>query len=287
MRYSVFTVSTPEWDPATAVRKLSEMGYEGVEWRVTDQQPSPDGQPGFWTGNRCTWPLSRLQEEAACMRSLTEQAGLAIPVLGTYVSCANLGEVELAMAGAAAAGAPALRVNVPAYDASRPYLPLREEARAQYREVARMAKRYGVRALIEIHMGNLVPSASAAAAFLDGLDPEHVGVIHDAGNMVYEGFENYRLGLEVLGPYLAHVHLKSARWEIVGTRLDGSAEWRASFAPLRKGIVDVEALYRALYAVGYRGWISFEDFSTEIPLEERLWDNLAYARELESRCEGR
>ena len=76
-----------------------------------------------------------------------------------------------------------------------PYLPLRERSRAQYREVAAMARRYGVRALIEIHMGNITPSASAAAAFLEGFDPRDVGVIHDAGNMVYEGYEQYRLGL--------------------------------------------------------------------------------------------
>ncbi|GIX08239.1 MAG: hypothetical protein KatS3mg115_2642 [Candidatus Poribacteria bacterium] len=42
--------------------------------------------------------------------------------------------------------------------------------------------------------------------------PEQVGVIHDAGNMVHEGFENYQMGCELLGPYLAHVHVKNAAW---------------------------------------------------------------------------
>ena len=59
--------------------------------------------------------------------------------------------------------------------------------------------RHGVRALVEIHMGTIVPSASAAAQFCSRFDPRHVGVIHDAGNMVFEGFERYRMGLEVLG----------------------------------------------------------------------------------------
>lgn len=283
MRYSVFTVSTPQWDPETAVAKLAEIGFEGVEWRVVDQSPSPDGTPGFWSGNRCTWPLSTLREDAPRIRQLTEAYGLAIPSLGTYVPCGDLGSVELAMEGAVAVGAPALRVTAPAFDKNRPYLAQRDEARRQYREVAHMARRYGVRALMEIHMGNLVPSASAAAAFVEGMDPDCVGVIHDAGNMVYEGYEDYRLGLGILGPYLAHVHLKSAKWEAVGVRADGSLEWRPSFAPLRRGMVDVSGLFQALHAVGYTGWISFEDFSTETPLEERLRDNLAYARECEHR----
>jgi sugar phosphate isomerase/epimerase len=143
-----------------------------------------------------------------------------------------------------------------------------------------MARSFGVRALVELHHRSLLPSASAAAAFLSGCDPQHVGVIHDAGNMVYEGFEQYRLGLETLGPYLGHVHLKNARWRTVGQRPDGSTEWQAEAAPLAAGIVDVAALIRALRQVGYDDWVSFEDFSTEQPLADRLRAILAYVRQV-------
>jgi sugar phosphate isomerase/epimerase len=105
-------------------------------------------------------------------------------------------------------------------------------------------------------------------------------VIHDAGNMVFEGFESYRMGLEVLGPYLAHVHLKNARWSPAGSRADGTIRWAAAFAPLGEGSVDVRELLRALRAVGYDGWISFEDFSTDRPLLDRTRANLESAREL-------
>jgi len=47
--------------------------------------------------------------------------------------------------------------------------------------------------------------------------------------------------------------------------------------------VDVTALFRALKTVGYDGWVSMEDFSTEMPLDARLADNLAYARSIEER----
>jgi sugar phosphate isomerase/epimerase len=92
--------------------------------------------------------------------------------------------------------------------------------------------------------------------------------------MVYEGYERYRMGLEVLGPYLAHVHLKSALWSRTGE------QWTPMFAPLRDGIVDVRALLDALGAVGYDDWISFEDFSTAQPQLDRTRDNLRYAREV-------
>lgn len=280
MRFAVFTVCMPDDTPEQAVAELRELGYEGVEWRVTDQQPSADGQPGFWAGNRCTWPFASFVDDAPKIRALTEQAGLAMPSVGTYVTCDDLAAVERAMAGAAALGAPKLRVNVRRYDGSVGYRELRERSLADYAEVARLAERYGVRALVEIHHRGLLPSASAAASFLQHFDPRYVGVIHDAGNMVYEGYEAYRLGLATLGPYLGHVHIKNARWEVVGQRADGSTEWQAVAAPLREGIVDFADLFQALREAGYDDWLSLEDFSTEQPLHMRLKDNLAYLRQL-------
>jgi sugar phosphate isomerase/epimerase len=185
-----------------------------------------------------------------------------------------------------ALGAPSLRVTMPEYDGTQPYLETRDRARQQFAEVAALARDHGLRALVELHMGTIVPSASAAVAFLGGFDPQHVGVIHDAGNMVFEGHEHYRMGLELLGPLLAHVHLKSASWSPVRTRRDGSTEWRPSFAPLRTGAVDVRALFIALRTVGYDGWVSFEDFSTDVPVAERTRDNLAYAREVLGRVDA-
>jgi len=280
MRFAVFTVCMPELTPEEAVAALRDLGYEGVEWRVTDQAPSVDGQPGFWAGNRCTWPLAGLLADAPRIRALSDGAGLAMPNLGTYVTCQDLPAVETATRGAAALGAPQLRVNVPKYDGTVGYRALRDRSLAEYREVAALAARHNVRALIELHHGSLLPSASAAAAFLAPFDPRHVGVIHDAGNMVYEGYEAYPLGLETLGPYLAHVHLKNARWQPAGTRPDGSLAWQAEAAPLTAGIVDIPALFRALRQVGYDGWVSLEDFSTEQPTLARLRDDLAYLRTL-------
>jgi sugar phosphate isomerase/epimerase len=277
VRFSVFTVSLPEWTPEEAVEHLAALGYDGVEWRVVDQPPS-DGPPGFWSGNRCTLPLRTIAADASRVRALAAGVGLAVPNLGTYVSCLDADAVDRGLAAAVALEAPSIRVQVPNYDGREPYLPLRDTALTAFDEVARLAAARGVRALVEIHMGTIVPSASAAAQFCSRFDPDHVGVIHDAGNMVFEGYERYRMGLEVLGPYLAHVHLKNARWAPVGAHDDGTVRWAAAFAPLGEGSVDLRDLLRALRAVGYDGWISFEDFSTDRPLRDRTRANLETVR---------
>ncbi|MGA8115558.1 MAG: sugar phosphate isomerase/epimerase [Actinocatenispora sp.] len=279
MRFAVFTASLPDWTPEEAVAELVDAGYDGVEWRVTDQQPSADGTPGFWAGNRCTWPFATLAEDLPRIAEVTSAAGLAMPSLGTYVRCGDPAAVDAAMAAAATLGVPQLRVTVPPYDPRDSYRAVWQQCRGEYAEVAQLAARHGVRALVEIHHRTPVQSPHAAASFVDGLDPAHVGVIHDVGNMVYEGWSDYRLGLEVLGDHLAHVHLKNGRWAREGERPDGTGDWRAGAAPLRDGIVDVTALFVALRQVGYDRWVTFEDFSTERPLRERIRDNLALTRQ--------
>jgi sugar phosphate isomerase/epimerase len=276
MRFAVFTVSLPEWTPEEAVRNLADLGYDGVEWRITDD--SPRATPEFWRGNRCTFPLSSFVEDAPRIRTLTEAAGLAVPAIASYVQAADLENVERVLHGAAALGTPMARIQVPRYDGQSSYVALWESARRDYREVERVASAHGVKALLEIHHETIVPSASATRRFLDGFDPEWVGAIYDPGNMVWEGHEQYRLGLETLGPYLAHVHAKNSAWRQSGQRPDGSLAWQAEWAPLDEGIVDLRDLFMALRHVGYDDWVSVEDFSTVRPLAERVRDNLRSLR---------
>ncbi|MBA2276446.1 MAG: sugar phosphate isomerase/epimerase [Chloroflexia bacterium] len=281
MKFAVFTVSTPTYTPEDAVAKLKEIGYDGIEWRVIDEEPY-GGPPGFWKGNLCNLSLSSIVEEAPRFRRLASDAGLGTPTIAPYVKCNDIEGAALAMRGATALGVSQLRIQVPSYSAEEPFQPKWDRAREHYKSIAELAATLGVRALIELHHRTICPSASSARLFLDGFDPAHVGVIHDAGNMVYEGFENYRLGLEILGPYLAHIHLKNARWFPIRTLPDRTVEWSVDAAAVHKGMVDVRALFRALHAIGYDGWVTIEDFSIERPLDERLAENLAYVKAVEA-----
>jgi sugar phosphate isomerase/epimerase len=282
MKFAVFTASLPEWSPQEAARRLADAGYDGVEWRIVDQAASADGKPGFWAGNRCTWPLSTLLDDLDDIRVCTRDAGLDMPALGTYVACDEPEAVETVMRAARQLGVGQLRVRIPNYDGVESYAEVWRRRRREYTEVAEIAARNQVRALVEIHHRPPVQSPHAAAAFVDGFDPAQVGVIHDIGNMVFEGWAQYRLGLEVLGEHLAHVHVKNGQWVRGGTRADGSTSWVTAPAGLRDGIADITELFRALRQVGYDGWVSLEDFSEQQPLAERIRDNLAVVRAAEA-----
>lgn len=286
MKFSVFTASTPEWSPAEAAATLAAQGWDGIEWRVTDQPDAPE--PGFWAGNKATWPMTGLEESLPELARITQAAGLEYSGLGGYARCDNHDQVERLLAATAALGARQVRVNVLPLGTSTmggqeatgiPYPQLFDATREHYEWVAARAAHHGVKALVELHHGTITSSASAARRLLEGLDPQHVGVIHDLGNLVIEGWEDPLPALQLLGEYLAHIHVKNARWvRSPATDEAGAAVWEHEWAPLQSGQASVFKYFLALADFGYDGWVTVEDFSTELPLEERTGQNLAFLR---------
>lgn len=274
MKVGVFTVGLPDLTPERAVRELESAGYDGVEWRMTHVPEALKTEPpSFWGNNLCT--LEPTEEDARRGRDLAERSGLTVAGLGTYIRVGDLDTTERMMRLAGIAGAPWVRVGVGTrgegsyagkFDAAKEFLAGAEA----------LAGEYGVKALVEIHHGTICPSASLARGLVSGFDPVRVGVIFDPGNMVHEGFEDYRIGLELLGPYLAHVHLKNAAFE----RPEGGGVWEPHWSPLEDGVVDLETLIEALRRVGYDGWLVVEDFSAARPSTQALRHNLGLIRGL-------
>src|ERR671921_968734 len=105
MKVGVFTVGLPDLTPEEAVRELRDAGYDGVEWRVTRVPEEARGEePSFWGNNFCT--LEPTEEEARRARRISEEAGLEVPGLGTYVAVGDLEAADEAMRFAVTAGAP-------------------------------------------------------------------------------------------------------------------------------------------------------------------------------------
>ena len=279
MKLSVFTASTPEWTPEQAACTLAAQGWDGIEWRIVDQSDAPE--PGFWAGNRATWPFTGIEDRVDEIARVTSEAGLAISGIGGYQVLGDRDGVLSMLRITARLGAARVRVVMPSSGGERRAAEAFAEARSELAWVADRAGELGVQALVELHQGTITPSASAAIRLIDGLDPAHVGVIHDLGNLVVEGQEHHRMAFEMLGPYLAHVHVKNAGWVDTGrVRSDGSAIWESRWMPLRSGQAAVGEYLDDLRTHGYDGWITLEDFSVETPLEPRTARSLDYLRSL-------
>ena len=273
MKFAVFTDSTPDWTPAEAAKILAEQGWHGIEWRITDSVETA-GPPGFWAGNRATWPLTGLEEHLDEIRSTMLDAGLEFPALGGYVTPAQRGDADRLLAAAAALGAGQVRflgVNVVE---GQTYREAFAAYRADWEWLEDRARLYGVRALLELHPDSLTPSASAARQLVEGLDPRFVGVLYDLGNLMIEGWEEH--SLQILGEYLAHVHVKNVAFHLSGVESDRTLRWVPKWVPLREGRAHLPQFFGALAQIGYDNWVTVEDFSTAVPLEERTTANLEY-----------
>jgi len=175
---------------------------------------------------------------------------------------------------------PQIRVGVPSYERGLGYNNLFEKTGENLKKVEKLASKYGIKALLELHMGNIIPSASAAYRLISSFHSGCIGVIYDPGNMVYEGYENWQMGMQLLGEYLAHVHVKNSSWMVERKDENGIFFWKPTWARLKEGIVEWKQVIDDLKAVGYEGYLSFEDFS-DISVEEKLAKNIEYLKSLE------
>lgn len=285
MKIGVFTVSMPEYGIDETVRILKELGYDGVEWRIGE--PAPERKPEnytyenrYWTYNKSTLDIRRITETAVDVKKLCADSDIEICFLTTYLTPWDTDNIESVMKAADIIGCRNIRVFPPNYDGAGNYRSLFDSVVGQTKILEKMAEKYNVKICFEIHMGNIIPSASAAYRLVSDFDPNRIGIIFDPGNMVHEGFENYKLGIELLGDYLAHVHVKNAKWELTGKDEHGADVWKPRWTPLKKGYADLKKLCTDLKAAGYKGFLSVEDFSNEEGTYEKLKGNIEYLREI-------
>ncbi|WP_163194630.1 sugar phosphate isomerase/epimerase family protein [Clostridium thermarum] len=285
MKFSVFTVGTPDYDVVETVKKLKEYGYDGVEWRVSNSVKSkpeviPPREIWYWQYNRSTVDVDNILEEAQPVRDICEKEGIEICALATYLKTDEIHRIEKVLKAAVVMNCPKIRVNLPQYNGTVNYRDLFMKTQEEIKALEELAKKYMVKVNFEIHHGTIVPSASAAYRLVSGFDSKYIGIIYDAGNMVHEGFEQYQMGLELLGEYLDHVHIKNAAWSLKDTETEGAREWQCQWSPVEKGQVNFNKLFAALKSVGYDGYLSFEDFSNDETTDVKLKRNLEFIKEL-------
>ena len=292
MKLSVFTVSLPEYNIEEAVTAIKEMGYDAVEWRVDAAvggladsdyfKNMPEEQRyafRYWVDNHATLEISSIMEECLRAKKACDEAGLEICNLATTLK-GDDETLEAVLKAAVAIGCKTIRGPLEAYVPGKPYQEQFDGFRAYLAHCEPMLKKYGIKMLIETHHGMLITSASSAMRILEGFDPEYYGLIYDPGNMVYEGYECYEMGFEMLGKYLAHVHIKNSALVPAGVDELGATKYSQEWMPLKKGSANLGALIKALVKVGYDGYLSVEDFSNEKPTREKLEDNIAYLKQL-------
>jgi sugar phosphate isomerase/epimerase len=95
MKYSVFTLSLPECTPSEAAKLIKEAGYDGVEWRCTDQPETLPPTPNPWTSNRTTLDVKKWRNVVKEYKKITKDNGLEFSNLGSYCRANELEKIQV------------------------------------------------------------------------------------------------------------------------------------------------------------------------------------------------
>lgn len=282
MKYSATSVMMPELAMEEQADLLQRLGFDGIEWRV---RRVPDSQRGKgyseWGEHKNDLTPENFAQNAEHMKQVAADHGLAIAGIASNAPASDVEQVKLLAEGAAACGAPFIRVGCPrGYDGSVGYNELYDEAVEAYGEALDAIEPYGIKAALEIHGGTIHVSASLAHRLVSNWDPSRVCVIFDPNNMVRDGFETTELAIDLLGPYLGHAHVGGHKPAEQDRDELGTRQWKWEGVPLADGLYDYPRLLRKLKAVGYSGFVSIEDFRNA-PLEEKLESAIGYLRSVE------
>jgi len=280
IKYSVFSLILPDLEFSEQVSLIKEAGWDGIEVRVADLEPDKKSEPfSYWGNRRDGIGPSNIAALVPSMKAECDRAGIAIAALAPY-SMADEPDKFGPMAQAAARlDCKIVRVMAPWFGQDGRFEQLFKTARNGLGKIEESAKQHRVKAALEIHMGGIATSPSGARRLVDGFNPDFIGVTLDPGNMVYEGYEQWKMACQLLGPYLAHVHIKNAVWKKQTDEPSAPAVWKCEGAPVRAGYANWSEVMEALRSVGYQGWLSLEDF-TPVPHREKLDSVLAFLKSL-------
>ena len=262
MKYCVFSKIMADFTLQEAVEKMQEFNYDGVEWRIHDE---------------CHIKLEEVEKKAEYVRNLTESHNLEIVTLISYVLVNDLDNIKKLFNAANLMNCPRVRLWPPPYDGKENYRQIYQRELENAKKAEELAKEYKVEIIFEIHPGTIMPSAGLAYRWASNFSPQQVGVVFDPGNMVAEGMENWKMGLEILGEYLDYIHCKNAGW--ISKRVNGAKEWHWDWLPMKEGIVNWPQVIGILKERGFDGYLSNEDFCN-LPIDQKLKEDIAYLRNL-------
>ncbi|MFC1526044.1 sugar phosphate isomerase/epimerase family protein [Candidatus Latescibacterota bacterium] len=276
------SVMLPRWSLDETFDQLASCGFDALELRCRYNPDDPQAEPSFWGRHLSDVSPDNIVERAGQIRAASARSGVRVAALAPSVQVGQDEEIDKLCRGALAIGReapPMIRVGAPRHDRTRAYMPQFLAARSAYAALVETARQFGVKVLYEIHVGTVAVSCSRALELLSDLDPDHIGAIYDIPNMVRVGLEDSRMGMECLGPYLAHCHIGNGTPMPSERDANGQQLWKWQFSDLREGVANIPQIVQDFADLGYTGCLSLEEFGPGDD-EAKLRGQGAYLRQL-------
>ena len=124
--------------------------------------------------------------------------------------------------------------------------------------LADRAAQFGLAAVIEVHPNSAAETIARTVRIAEMVERENLGVIHDAGNLVYAGEQADAESVHAIAPWLVHVHIKDMRHPLPGEDTGTARMLPTQFG---EGDVDHGPTFRALATLGYTGFVTCESMA--------------------------
>jgi len=266
MKVSIYSLSASDKTPEQVVELAQKYGCEGIEW---------------WCREKGHIDTGNLESSAKRIVQVMRDSGLEVAGLAPYFKFSETEEeIKETFGVARIIGAKNIRCHSYSFTGETPVADLMRKQRFWLAEtVLPVAERFGVRVVIEQHHYQICCTPNACRQLVEGLPVEMVGVIWDPGNSLFEGYSRPEYALSVLGKYLAHVHIKSAKPVSEGEGIPTGRKYPMLWGKLADGDLDWDGIITALYKVGYQGFLSLEDLDQR-PSETKIIEDIPYLRNI-------
>lgn len=245
MKYAFSTLACPSWTIEQVVDAALRMGYDGIELRLLNGEiidPVTDRKKA-----RQAVSLCRAQSLEVCALDTSCKFNFSDPEERKQQVATLLNWIRLAQE----IQVPLLRVFGGQAQVHNGSTPTEEEENSWVAESLRNAalesEQASVTIMLETH--DAFSSARRVSTVLQAVHSPSVAALWDSHHPYRVG-ETVEDVINVLGPYIAHVHVKDAR------RVPGNPDWQLVL--LGEGEVPVNEQLKALEQYGYHGYISVE-----------------------------
>lgn len=265
-----------------AAKTAADIGFEGLDLTV---RPEGHVEPAT--------VQEKLPEAVEIVRGL----GLDIPMITTSITGAAEPYAEAIFRTASDCGIRDLKLGYWRYEGFGSMRRQMEEIKEALDGIAALAAQYGVRANLHIHSGDFMTADAAVVwQFLLGRDPDVIGAYIDPGHMACEGgMSGWRIGMDLLTPWINLVAIKDMAWEHHFDEALGKEKWQTRMVPLTQGLAPWPEVFAHLRDIGYDGTVSlhseyqgsysWRDLTLE-QLVAQTREDLAYIKSVIASVEG-
>jgi sugar phosphate isomerase/epimerase len=250
MKLSFSTLACPTWGYEKVIREAVAYGYEGVEWRLLDENVIDSNVP---------LAVARRVGDATRSAGLEVSAvdsGIRLTAAKGDASSAVLSEARAMLEVAGAMGAEHLRVFLDDIPAGVSFDRAAEWTRENLNALSDAVTASGVRLAIELHNpfgptvagAPKVTSSQFAMKSLEGVNNEAVGIQWDWGNPYLEDEEAAETW-ERIRSNLFYCHTKD---------LGVGEDDQLVYVPMGTGIIPVSDILTWLSGANFNGWLSYE-----------------------------